>query len=468
MKRGLSRIGASLLCVSALASCGGGGGGSSSPEPLPTPPPAPTPAPAPTAATLTSIALSPLTASAVEGGMIQLQVNGTYSDGTISVLPASNETFSSSNTSAGEVSATGEVSIPVSASAGSTATISARDSATGLTTSSASSTLVTVSTANGPPTPTSASAVASTALNNAECTAIQPFYWEIGNQNGALTSASSTGAGQTPVLSSTPMSIASASKWIYGMYVLQKRGGVANLSAADIAFLNFTSGYSYMGSDTKGATCTAPASGADSINYCLTLPSSTAGKLFSSQNPASVGVFDYDGGHEENHAGQLQPEINGLDTSALGAAIVAELGVSGVTLRYNQPLLAGGIYGSADDYTPLLRGVLSGQLQMLGALGKNPVCAWTGASTCNAAYSPIITAHWHYSMAHWVEDDPASGDGAFSSPGAFGFYPWIEANKSYYGVISRAVPTGAGTQNGLASAQCGHELRAAWESGTQQ
>jgi hypothetical protein len=223
-----------------------------------------------------------------------------------------------------------------------------------------------------------------------------------------------------------------------------------------------------MGSDTQSATCTAPASGADSINYCLTLPSSTPGKLFSSQNPATVGVFDYDGGHEENHAGQLQPEINGLDTSALGAAIAGELGISGVTLRYNQPLLAGGIYGTADDYTPLLRGVLSGRLQMLGALGKNPVCAWTGASTCNAAYSPIVTVHWHYSMAHWVEDDPTSGDGAFSSPGAFGFYPWIEANKSYYGVIAREAPTGTGTQNGLASAQCGHALRAAWESGTPQ
>jgi hypothetical protein len=419
-------------------------------------------------AALTSIALSPLTAAATEGGSIQLQVYGTYSDGTSRALAASGETFSSSNTSAGDVSAAGLVLIPVNATAGSTTTISARDAASGLSTSAASSTLITVSAANGPPKTTSASAATSTAQNNTECTAIQPFYWEIGNQNGTLASASSTASGQTPVLSSTPMSIASASKWIYGMYVLQKRGGVANLSSADIAFLNFTSGYSYMGSDTQSATCTAPPSGADSINYCLTLPSSTPGKLFSSQNPATIGLFDYDAGHEENHAGQLQPEINALDTSALGAAIAGELGIPGVTLRYNQPLLAGGIYGTANDYTPLLRAVLSGQLQMLGALGKNPVCAWTGASSCNAAYSPIITVHWHYSMAHWVEDDPTSGDGAFSSPGAFGFYPWIEANKNYYGVIARAVPTGSGAQNGLASALCGHALRAAWESGTEQ
>ncbi len=37
---------------------------------------------------------------------------------------------------------------------------------------------------------------------------------------------------------------ASASKWIYGMYVVQNRGGAVNLSAAHVKFLNFTSGYS--------------------------------------------------------------------------------------------------------------------------------------------------------------------------------------------------------------------------------
>jgi hypothetical protein len=156
------------------------------------------------------------------------------------------------------------------------------------------------------------------------------------------------------------------------------------------------------------------------------------------------------------------------DTTQLGAAIASGLGVSGITLRYNQPLLAGGIYASADDYSPILRAVLSGQLGMLNALGTHAVCAWSVGSGCNAAYSPIYTQRWHYSIAHWVEDDPSSGDGAFSSPGAFGFYPWIEANKNYYGVISRYAPANGAIQNGPQSALCGHEIRAAWESGQQQ
>jgi hypothetical protein len=219
--------------------------------------------------------------------------------------------------------------------------------------------VITAATTDGAPTATSAAAATATALNNAQCTVIQPFYWEIGNATAAIVTGSATPDGGTAVLSSTRMSIASASKWIYGTYVVQKRGGAANLTAADIPFLTFTSGYTYMGSDTQGATCTAPTAGADSINYCLTLPSTTSpGHSFNQVNPATAGVFDYDSGHEENHAGQFQPEINALDTAALGGAIASGLEISGITLRYNQPLLAGGIYASADDYSPILRAIL--------------------------------------------------------------------------------------------------------------
>jgi hypothetical protein len=450
-------IACSVTCVAfTLVSCGGGGSSSAT---------AATPN-----LTLQSIALTPASLSLAPGATAQVTVTGTYSDGSTKTLPSADESFQSSSTAVATVDATGVVTVPTSAVNAATAMISAMDPASGMTTSAAKSTQVTVAAGNSAaPTASSAAAVSATAQNNAQCTAIQPFYWEIGNGSSALASGSSTQAGGTAVTSATKWPIASASKWIYGMYVVQSRGGVTYLTAADIRFLTFTSGYTYMGSDTQGQTCTAPASGADSINHCLTLPSTTSpGAFFSTQNPNTVGVFDYDSGHEENHAGQFQPEISGLDTTALGAEIATGLNIGGITLRYNQPLLAGGIYASADDYSPILRAVVNAQLGMLNALGTNPVCAWTGASSCNAAFSPNVTQHWHYSIAHWVEDDPTSGDGAFSSPGAFGFYPWIESNKKFYGVISRyAAATGA-IQNGLASALCGRELRAAWETGVQQ
>jgi len=71
--------------------------------------------------------------------------------------------------------------------------------------------------------------------------------------------------------------------------------------------------------------------------------------------------------------------------------------------------------------------------------------------------------NWHYSVGHWVEDASNASDGAFSSPGAFGFYPWIDKTKTYYGVIARSTPGGA-----LESVYCGRQIRKAWTTGVAQ
>lgn len=85
--------------------------------------------------------------------------------------------------------------------------------------------------------------------------------------------------------------------------------------------------------------------------------------------------------------------------------------------------------------------------------------------------TPIpATESWHYSIGHWVEDDPQVGDGAFSSPGAFGFYPWISADKRFYGLVAREQRHGVmsgdpSDKPAIASVACGHEIRAAWMDG---
>jgi hypothetical protein len=70
---------------------------------------------------------------------------------------------------------------------------------------------------------------------------------------------------------------------------------------------------------------------------------------------------------------------------------------------------------------------------------------------------------WQYSLGHWVESDPRVGDGAFSSPGAFGFYPWIDAGRSHYGILARVASNGA-----RGSALCGRQIRKAWSTGVAQ
>jgi len=59
------------------------------------------------------------------------------------------------------------------------------------------------------------------------------------------------------------------------------------------------------------------------------------------------------------------------------------------------------------------------------------------------------------------------GDGAFSSAGAFGFYPWIDASKTWYGIVARKqVMSGQDPDQSLGegyrSTMCGRLIRKAW------
>ncbi len=276
------------------------------------------------------------------------------------------------------------------------------------------------------------------------CAPIRPFYWELGDKSAAQTSgfvASSTDP--TVYSASTVMSIASASKWIYSTYFVQKQAGV--LSPSDIKFLTFNSGYTSFLACSQNQT----------VQTCVNAGNNGV------YNPANDGKFSYGGGHMEKHA-----SLNGLGpltNAPLAAEIKTQIGTD-VAIAYSQPQLAGGIATSADSYARFLRKILDGTLKMHDALGTNAVC--TNPLTCStAANTPVpSTESWHYSIGHWVEDDPIVGDGAFSSAGAFGFYPWIDSTKTYYGIIARS----GGTGEGFDSAACGRLIRKAWVTGIAQ
>lgn len=83
----------------------------------------------------------------------------------------------------------------------------------------------------------------------------------------------------------------------------------------------------------------------------------------------------------------------------------------------------------------------------------------------SAVYTPVpAKLSWDYSLGHWVESDPVADDGAYSSAGAFGFYPWIDKTKTYYGVLARQGKPGSGD----GSATCGGLIRKAWMTGRVQ
>jgi hypothetical protein len=307
---------------------------------------------------------------------------------------------------------------------------------------------------SGPDTATRTLAANSTAQSSSNaCAAIKPFYWETGDRTQRLASGSVNQSGNaTTYTADTLMSIASASKWLYGAYVAERRSGM--LSAQDIQFLTFNSGYTSL---AAVGDCTQT----DTIASCVARGDNDV------QTAAHVDHFYYNGGHMQKHA-SLSGGMNlgAMDNAALAAEMRRLLG-SDINLSYSQPQPAGGVRTTATDYARFLRKLLNSQLQMAALLGSHKVCTNTANPTaCPTALNTPITngLDWNYSIGHWVEDDATRGDGAFSSAGAFGFYPWVDVSKTWYGIVARSDALGGGNE----SADCGALIRKAWVTGVAQ
>lgn len=297
-------------------------------------------------------------------------------------------------------------------------------------------------------------AATQTAQNNSYCVAISPFYWEVGDQGAALASGS---VGGTTYTANTDMPIASASKWVFGAYVTQLRAG--QLSADDISALTMNSGYTNF-DESSCIRLLQPIQDAETVNQCFQSDNSNGGKN-SDYQADNLNHFFYNGGHFQQLA--VSMGMGSLNNASLQAAVQAQLGTD-FGFTYGTPQLAGGVNTSAANYAIFLRKILNNQLAIHDLLGQHSVC--TQLSSCaTSVYTPApANESWRYSIGHWVESDLQMGDGAFSSAGAFGFYPWIDKTKTYYGVLARKAEPGSGFE----SASCGRLIRKAWVMGVAQ
>jgi len=362
---------------------------------------------------------------------------------------------------------------------------------------------------------TQASAAQSTAVSAATCVAISPFYWEIGDQTtgGAPTVSGSIGVDPTtnaPIQRTTVYSIASASKWMFAAYTIQKLNGA--MDPVTQKFLHLSSGYTTFQDDSCDQkygtntvtdcanmycwidTSTKQVAGCSLQAPVLTDPTAYTVQQNSTYTAGSDGFFSYGGGHFQRYAvaagpGVVNPGDNdGTYGFNMGGDICTGcspqtsptlasdvLGVLGITLApfsYSNPQLAGGVDTSAAEYATFLQNILNGTLKINAFLGADPVCTNPAKGCTTAKYTPIPEENLSYSYGHWVENDPTAmdSDGAFNSAGAFGFYPWIDASKTYYGVISREQSTSltnpdSSIGNGYHSELCGRQIRKAFFTG---
>jgi hypothetical protein len=279
------------------------------------------------------------------------------------------------------------------------------------------------------------------------------FYWEIGTSDNILPLASGSQGGGT-VTASSRFNIASASKFVFGAYVLQKKGiDQVRSDPSLLAGLHFTSGYT----DFNRTACI----GTTTIGACY-----QAGNVNNTvlPNPSTTGLFDYDGGHDQKLAAIDMGMFN-FTSRQLDQEYQATLGTApGMTMAPLDPLPEGGLFASANDYAQFLRKLMRKDLVLGAHLGEDAVCASSAACPGKVAYSPIdaLGEPWQYSYNHWVESQFGNGTvDAYSSPGKWGFYPWVTPDLKYYGIISRndRHPTAYAV-----SVQCGRQIRKAFLS----
>lgn len=294
-------------------------------------------------------------------------------------------------------------------------------------------------------------AAVDTANTSSSCTPLGNFYWEIGNGTAPLFGFS---RGST-VSAATVMPIASASKWLYAGAYVQSRGYV-NLGAEEKKRLNFTSGF-------IEATQSLCKDAGTTVSVCY-------GPAYKDVSFRLVqhGLYSYGGGHMQKLALDDIGARKGTGVASVMDWVNAQLGTS-LPESDSDVAVAGGFSGSAAQYRVFLMKLLNNQYELSSRLAADAVPAYPGGP--NVAFTPwTAPTQAYYGLGHWLERELVNGAWTLtghSSPGAFGFYPWVSAARNRYMLLARARQLGADNE-GEKSRACAQAIRKAYELGVPQ
>jgi len=166
--------------------------------------------------------------------------------------------------------------------------------------------------------------------------------------------------------------------------------------------------------------------------------------------------FDYGSTHL-HVAGRMAEVAVGTPWNEIFTKQIAEpLGLASDAVYYadplrsrgtTNPLLAGGLRLSMNDYAKVLRLVFDKgkwQGETLVAPELFDEQAATPFPQAVIGRSPAQYHEIRYGLTAWLEcSTPASGCATISSPGAFGFLPWLDRATGYYAILAMEQPFGA-------------------------
>lgn len=159
--------------------------------------------------------------------------------------------------------------------------------------------------------------------------------------------------------------------------------------------------------------------------------------------------FDYGSTHLHVAARMAEVRVGAQWNDIFTAQLAAPLGVTGLTYythpRQGQgtsnPLIAGGMRASMNEYARILQFVFD-----KGVWENNPLldAEWFDLQTKEPYPDAVVgntprsqlTDSSHYGLTAWLEcDTPDEGCEQLSSPGAFGFTPWIDRDAGYFAIL---------------------------------
>jgi len=179
--------------------------------------------------------------------------------------------------------------------------------------------------------------------------------------------------------------------------------------------------------------------------------SECADRIAKSRLVAAPGTrFDYGGAHLQV-AARMAEVATGQPWERVFATQLREpLGLSAEFAFYTRPrkgtgttnpLIAGGAHATMNEYAKVLelefhRGVYQGKRLIGDALFTAQATEPYPAAVIGSSPIKKVGLDYHYGLASWLECPPPAKDcGVLSSPGAFGFTPWVDRPGGYYAII---------------------------------
>lgn len=286
------------------------------------------------------------------------------------------------------------------------------------------------------------------------CSDTGSFYWEIGDTEKILGSGSVTQRlNMAPANPGAEVRLAAgeASSWLMSAYLIEKIfRKQTSLTDNQILALTMRSGFR----SGMSQSCKATAK----VRSCF-------GNLGGQdRNPPPYG-FHFGPGH-------MQKLGMNLDMGDMTAEDIrydmldAFAGTRSYNVYMGTTRLLDGLQITAAGYARFLRDTLAGKNKMSGLLGQHAVCAYQNDNCAGTTYSPAPNDKtWQFSLGHWVETDTTRGNGAFSAFSTDGYYVWIAADKSHYGIVAPVIKN---SKVGAAAIDCGRALRTAYLTGITQ